>query len=1358
MVNISQNSVTPSNIVRQKLGEGYEQRGNTLVKTITQKRFDRRGASRGSKQVPVKQITIFLDEQGRPIREKVEVMNTKKDNRTTIRRFDPKTGAIVREEETLKTREGKSRQTTTKDLITGKTEKKQFDPGFTERQKARRSQARNFRIPGRTTAITQPREGGGTITVSRTGKVTERDKKGRVVERYQADEKSTRTFLKEAKKASDARIRQRKGLTTKDLLEEQNMSLLEGTKRSIPLTGETARKILEGDENARRINRSIEIESAADLRKRRVKNAVKRQKAKNKLAREADFSKAFTPKNPFKTILSRSAKGEQANFQRVIREGIPLLISASEKETNPFKKAAQKNLARVVGLQETITSLTATPIAASRKEARKQSFDLAKRLRSEAKNEKTPFKNGSKIVQATVLENTETALLGFGAGTLTQLGIRAAIRTAPIATTTALTVATPFLGATTGQQYIKDVRESGAITATTRAILELGAFGAGARIGSIQKASGKLPKRITLSTIKNLRRDVEKIPSRSKGKAKKLISSVEKALGRKKSISKQELVKKISTLEDIQKSVRSGNLKTESKARIKLLKNELGTLKKKSNDFFGRVKRESKNIPKKTFDGVMRKKRLLEADIRIVKNNLEKGIVDSKTSRKLKKIKKVLSQINKNLPRAVRNALERQAKKTKTKLERKIYFGKKKIGEIPQKLRSSVEKSSKNAKKVISDAEKLAKELLNAVKNVPVKVRRVLRRQITLFLRRIREVKQKIKNFASLRDFNRKRLKKIDAEISLLKSELKGFPKVSKKNFVVNLPPKKQGEKTLTLKFKNKRDWLKALKKASGIPKGRKTDLIKTLERIRKERISFLRSTKKKIKSSRPDVLRKRISSIEKIISQVEKSKGIKKFVLADKNTGTELVFKGKLKYLNFLRAERKRLQSALKKILPRSKRVREAKPGSVYIKSLKEKPVFPFTDKFTKETRYFDKARTWKKAIKESARKTGEIAERRKRGGERDVPFDVDRLLAIQESTKKFLKKRTSTERLKLEKERILLRKKRGKPKDSLLFEDVFTGETRKLGTKKFRKAVRETDFFLGKTARGKKTPEAPASSLRFLDLVFETQRKLNKIKSSSGITVKDLKILQQKRSKTKKVVKNIQKDFKDVEKESGEKGLVLLQKKEAINKKKIRRVAQKQKQAVKTAKRVQKQILEAPTPKIRKQKISIFKRLGLEIALYSAFSSLAKELNLGAVANSLVKNKKGYSTLVKELNEQKVTKKNVTKKSILTRQKTTTKQSTKQRTDKVVKTLLKTSPALLLKKNLRPITRGKDVRVGNQEAARKRLNRFLNGQVGGRRFVYFPDLYSKIFGVRASKREKQEFLRVGRVFTGLERRKIVK
>ena len=62
------------------------------------------------------------------------------------------------------------------------------------------------------------------------------------------------------------------------------------------------------------------------------------------------------------------------------------------------------------------------------------------------------------------------------------------------------------------------------------------------------------------------------------------------------------------------------------------------------------------------------------------------------------------------------------------------------------------------------------------------------------------------------------------------------------------------------------------------------------------------------------------------------------------------------------------------------------------------------------------------------------------------------------------------------------------------------------------------------------------------------------------------------------------------------------------------------------------------------------------------------------------------------------------------------------------------------------------------DDEEKKKKLRRLAGKVIQSQRFVYLNDLYSAIYDIKANPTERKAFLKVGRVFTGLERRKLVK
>ena len=55
------------------------------------------------------------------------------------------------------------------------------------------------------------------------------------------------------------------------------------------------------------------------------------------------------------------------------------------------------------------------------------------------------------------------------------------------------------------------------------------------------------------------------------------------------------------------------------------------------------------------------------------------------------------------------------------------------------------------------------------------------------------------------------------------------------------------------------------------------------------------------------------------------------------------------------------------------------------------------------------------------------------------------------------------------------------------------------------------------------------------------------------------------------------------------------------------------------------------------------------------------------------------------------------------------------------------------------------------------KDLTKLTGKVIQQRDFIYIPDLYSIIYGIKSKPLEKRAFLRIGRVFTGVERRKLI-
>lgn len=72
--------------------------------------------------------------------------------------------------------------------------------------------------------------------------------------------------------------------------------------------------------------------------------------------------------------------------------------------------------------------------------------------------------------------------------------------------------------------------------------------------------------------------------------------------------------------------------------------------------------------------------------------------------------------------------------------------------------------------------------------------------------------------------------------------------------------------------------------------------------------------------------------------------------------------------------------------------------------------------------------------------------------------------------------------------------------------------------------------------------------------------------------------------------------------------------------------------------------------------------------------------------------------------------------------------------------------------------IKKQKKLRLEEEKKKVEKLKRYITFELKKNKFIYIPDLYSRIFSIKASSLEKKKFLRKGALFTGLEARKIIR
>jgi hypothetical protein len=98
---------------------------------------------------------------------------------------------------------------------------------------------------------------------------------------------------------------------------------------------------------------------------------------------------------------------------------------------------------------------------------------------------------------------------------------------------------------------------------------------------------------------------------------------------------------------------------------------------------------------------------------------------------------------------------------------------------------------------------------------------------------------------------------------------------------------------------------------------------------------------------------------------------------------------------------------------------------------------------------------------------------------------------------------------------------------------------------------------------------------------------------------------------------------------------------------------------------------------------------------------------------------------------------------------------QSTSQKVDQLLRRLSILNNELILK--LKPPKKRPPPPSLDEEERKKKLNKLFRTSLKKQKFVYIPDLVARLEGQKATKSERKELLKVGRIFTGLEDRKLV-
>ncbi len=199
-------------------------------------------------------------------------------------------------------------------------------------------------IPAGVTSVTRPQRGGGTITVTRSGKVTIRDARGALVERFQTTEREARSFISKPQTQSERII---------STLKRQGRRVFLGTSGEIisidPITGR--KTVIAGRQVIARVPISAKVSVPGILRARRIRGA-KEKDIQRRIAviekRAVEAGEKVAKKERLKFMpfeidenLSESAKEaikrEQERVQRLLGI-VPTIAPIIKKGIRPFIK------------------------------------------------------------------------------------------------------------------------------------------------------------------------------------------------------------------------------------------------------------------------------------------------------------------------------------------------------------------------------------------------------------------------------------------------------------------------------------------------------------------------------------------------------------------------------------------------------------------------------------------------------------------------------------------------------------------------------------------------------------------------------------------------------------------------------------------------------------------------------------------------------------------------------------------------------------------------------------------------------------------------------------------------------------
>lgn len=209
---------------------------------------------------------------------------------------------------------------------------------------------------GRTVAVTRPRAEGGTITVTTGGQVTERDVKGKLIERYQAPTESARQFVSTQSKVIRQQLERQKtaqmAVEFRRPYEEQlrkQIGISQAAPLLKPITDARGRIIGIRDSRLRQSYRVVPgsitkkdlelIEGSISLNKERRRKNLETLVKKTK---QKGYLDPFDIKAARKTIIGKiSYKEEKARVKVLEQKGIYALKAEAEEIRTRIKKAGR---------------------------------------------------------------------------------------------------------------------------------------------------------------------------------------------------------------------------------------------------------------------------------------------------------------------------------------------------------------------------------------------------------------------------------------------------------------------------------------------------------------------------------------------------------------------------------------------------------------------------------------------------------------------------------------------------------------------------------------------------------------------------------------------------------------------------------------------------------------------------------------------------------------------------------------------------------------------------------------------------------------------------------------------------------